>query len=75
MKKRVYRVQTLYVFEGVVEVVAESEEEARRKVIQDCEFMMGRSIHITLSDKDSIGLSPRLRRKAGRIIVQDKPSE
>ena len=52
MKKRVYRVQTLYVFEGVVEVVAESEEEARRKVIQDCEFMMGRSIHLTLPDRD-----------------------
>ena len=34
----------LYIFEGVFEVVAESEEEARRKVIQDCEFMMGRSI-------------------------------
>jgi len=34
----------LYIFEGVFEVVAESEEEARHKVIQDCEFMMGRSI-------------------------------
>ena len=52
LKKIVYRVQTLYVFEGVFEIVAESEEEARQKVVQDCEFMMVRSIHTTLPDKD-----------------------
>ena len=52
MKKSVYRVQTLYALEGVFEVVAESEEEARHKVIQDCEFMMGRSIHSSLPDEE-----------------------
>lgn len=76
MKKRVYRVQTLYVFEGVVEVVAESEEEARRKVIQDCEFMMGRSIQLIFPDRDfnwDFSTPPEV--KTGWIIVQDKPSE
>ena len=33
MKKRVYRVWTQYVLEGVFEVVAESREETRQKVI------------------------------------------
>ncbi len=76
MKKRVYRVQTLYVFEGVVEVVAESEEEARRKVIQDCEFMMGRSIQLIFPDRDfNLDFSTPPEVKTGWIIVHDKPSE
>lgn len=76
MKKRVYRVQTLYVFEGVVEVVAESEEEARRKVIQDCEFMMGRSIQLIFPDRDfNWDFSTLPEVKTGWIIVHDKPSE
>ena len=52
MGKKVYRVQTRYIFEGVFEVVAESREDARQKVIQDCELVMGRNIHSTLPDED-----------------------
>ncbi len=43
MKKKVYRVQTQYVFEGVFEVVAESKEDAQQKVLQDCGLVMGGS--------------------------------
>ena len=52
MKKRIYRVRTQYIFEGVFEVVAESREEARKKVIQDCGMVMGGSIHSTLPDEE-----------------------
>lgn len=52
MKKRVYRVRTQYIFEGVFEVVAESREEARQKVIQDCGMVMGGNIHSTLPDEE-----------------------
>ena len=52
MKKRIYRVRTQYIFEGVFEVVAESREEARKKVIQDCGTVMGGSIHSTLPDEE-----------------------
>ena len=48
MKKKVYRVRTQYIFEGVFEVVAESKEDARQKVLQDCGLVMGGSIHSTL---------------------------
>ena len=48
MKKNVYRVRTQYIFEGVFEVVAESREEARQKVIQDCGMVMGGNVHSTL---------------------------
>ena len=52
MKKKVYRVRTQYVFEGVFDVVAESKEEARQKVLQDCGLVMGGSIHSTLPDDE-----------------------
>ena len=52
MKKKVYRVRTQYIFEGVFEVVAESKEDARQKVLQDCGLVMGGSIHSTLSDDE-----------------------
>ena len=52
MKKRVYRVRTRYIFEGVFEVSAESREEARHKVILDCGLVMGGSIHSTLPDEE-----------------------
>ena len=52
MKKIVYRVRTQYVFEGVFEVVAESREEARQKVIQNCGMVMGGNIHSTLPDEE-----------------------
>lgn len=52
MKKRVYRIRTQYIFEGVFEVVAESKEDARQKVLQDCGLVMGGSIHSTLPDDE-----------------------
>ena len=56
MKKKVYRVRTQYVFEGVFDVVAESKEEARQKVLQDCRLVMGGNVHNTLPD-DEINFS------------------
>ena len=52
MKKKVYRVRTQYVFDGVFDVVAKSKEEARQKVLQDCGLVMGGSIHSTLPDDE-----------------------
>ena len=52
MKKKVYRVRTQYVFEGVFEVVAEDKEDARQKVLQNCGLVMGGSIHSTLPDDE-----------------------
>ena len=52
MKKKVYRVRTQYVFEGVFEVVAESREEARQKVIRDCGMVMGGNVHSILPDEE-----------------------
>ena len=43
-KKRIYRVRTQYTFEGVFEVLADSKENARRKVLQDCGLVMGGNI-------------------------------
>ena len=54
MKKKVYRVRTQYIFEGVFEVVAESREEARQKVLQHRGLVMGESIHSTLPDDEII---------------------
>ena len=52
MKKKVYRVWTQYIFDGVFEVVAESKEDARQKVLQNCGLVMGGSIHSTLPDDE-----------------------
>ena len=52
MKKKVYRVRTQYIFDGVFEVVAESMEDARQKVLQSCGLVMGGSIHSTLPDDE-----------------------
>lgn len=52
MRKKVYRVRTQYIFEGVFEVVAESREDARQKVIQDCGMVMGGNVHSTLPDEE-----------------------
>ena len=52
MKKKVYRVRTQYVFEGVFDVVAESKEDVRQKVLQNCGLVMGGSIHSTLPDDE-----------------------
>ncbi len=52
MKKKVYRVRTQYVFDGVFDVVAENKEDARQKVLQDSGLVMGGSIHSTLPDDE-----------------------
>ena len=51
MERKVYRVRTQYVFEGVLEVAATNREEAERKILEDCEMVMGRGIHSTLPDE------------------------
>ena len=76
MKKRVYRVRTRYIFEGVFEVSAESREEARHKVILDCGLVMGGSIHSTLPDEEinwAFSMHPEVR--TGRITVQEERTE
>ena len=76
MKKKVYRVRTQYIFEGVFEVVAESREEARKKVIQNCGLVMEGNIHSTLSDEEvnwAFSTHPDVR--TGRITVKDKQTE
>ena len=52
MKKKVYRVRTQYIFDGVFDVVAESKEDAQKKVLQNCGLVMGGSIHNTLPDNE-----------------------
>ena len=73
MKKRVYRVRTRYIFEGVFEVSAESREEARNKVILDCGLVIGGRIHSTLPDEEinwAFSTHPEVR--TGRITVQEE---
>lgn len=52
MKKKVYRVQTQYIFNGVFDVVAENKGDARQKVLQNCGLVMGGSIHSILPDEE-----------------------
>jgi len=75
-KKRVYRVRTRYIFEGVFEVVAESRAEARQKVIQDCGTVMGGNVHSTLPDEEinwAFSTQPEVR--TGQITVQEKQTK
>ena len=51
MERKVYRVRTQYVFEGVFEVAATDREEAERKILEDCGMVMGRGVHSTLPDE------------------------
>ena len=76
MKKRVYRVRTQYIFEGVFEVVAESKEEARLIVRQNCGLIMGGNIHSTLPDeKVNWAFSTHPEVRTGRITIQEKQTE
>ena len=52
MKKKVYRIRMRYIFGGVFEVVAESKEDARQKVLQNCGLVIGGSVHSTLPDDE-----------------------
>ena len=56
MKKNVYRIRMRYIFEGVYELISESKEDARQKVLQNCGLVMGGSIHSSLPD-DEINFS------------------
>ena len=51
MERKVYRVRTQYVFEGVFEVAATDREEAERKILEDCGMVMGRGVHSILPDE------------------------
>ena len=76
MKKRVYRVRTRYIFEGVFDMVAESKEEARQKVLQNCGLVIGGSIHSTLPDDEinwTFSTHPEVR--TGRITIQEERTE
>ena len=76
MKKRVYRVRTQYIFEGVFEGGAESREEARKKVLQDCGMVMGGNIHSTLPDEEvNWAFSTHSEVRTGRITVQEERTE
>ena len=70
-KKRIYRERTQYIFEGVFEVLADSKENARQKVLQDCGLVMGGSIHSTLPDeKINWAFSTHHEVKAMRVTIQ-----
>ena len=76
MKKKVFRVRTQYVFEGVFDVVAESKEDARLKVLQDCGLVMGGSIHSTLPDEEvNWAFSTHSEVRTGRITIQKEQTE
>ena len=77
MKKKVYRVRTHYIFEGVFDVVAESKEDARQKVLQNCGLVMGGSIHSTLPDDEiNWAFDRHPNKRIDRITkVQKYPSE
>ena len=70
-KKRIYRVRTQYIFEGVFEVLADSKENAQQKVLQDCGLVMGGSIHSTLPDEEiNWVFSTHPEVKATRVTIQ-----
>ena len=76
MKKKVYRVRAQYIFDGVFDVVAESKEEARQKVLQNCGLVMGGSIHSTLPDEEvNWAFSTHPDIKTERITIQEKQTE
>ena len=72
-KKRIYRVRTQYTFEGMFEVLADSKEDARQKVLQDCGLVMGGSIHSTLPDEEiNWAFSTHPEVKVTRVTIQKK---
>ena len=75
-KKRIYRVRTQYTFEGMFEVLADSKEDARQKVLQDCGLVMGGSIHSTLPDEEvNWAFSTHSEVRTGRITIQEEQPE
>ena len=73
MKKKVYRVRTQYIFEEAFDVVAESKEDTRKKVLQNCGLVMGGNVHSTLPDEEinwAFSSHPEVR--TGRITIQEE---
>ena len=57
-------------------MVAESREEARQKVIQDCGMVMGGNIHSTLPDEEiNWAFSTHPEERMGRITVREEQTE
>ena len=57
-------------------MVAESREDARKKVIQDCGMVMGGNVHSTLPDEEinwAFSTYPEVR--TGQITVQEELTE
>ena len=77
MKKKVYRVRTQYIFDGVFDVVAESKEDAQKKVLQNCGLVMDGGIHSTLPDDEiNWAFDKHPNKRIDRITkVQKYPSE
>lgn len=50
--KKVYKVKTRFVFEGVFKINASNKEEARRLVQDNCGMVMGERIQSTLDDDE-----------------------
>ena len=71
MERKVYRVRTQYVFEGVFEVVVTNREEAERKILEDCGMVMGRGGHSTLPDEQQLGFDTYLEERI--IKTTEKP--
>ena len=70
-KKKIYRVKTQYIFEGVFEVLADSKEDAQQKVLQDCGLVMGGRIHSTLPDEEiNWAFSTHPEVKTTRVTIQ-----
>lgn len=64
-----YIVKTRYVFSGVFEIKADSRDQARDIVMNDCGLVMGGDIHTTLDDEEvdwDFNIHPET--KIGRII-------
>lgn len=79
-KKKIYRVKTQYIFKGIFEVLADSKENVRQKVLQDFGLVMGGSIPSTLPDEEinfssnalnnSWAFSTHSEVKTKRIVIQ-----
>ena len=77
MERKVYRVRTQYIFEGVFEVAATNREEAERKILEDCGMVMDRGVHSTLPDEQiNWAFDTHPNKRIDRITkVQKYPSE
>jgi len=77
MKK--YRVYTEYTFSGYYDIIAETKDEARRMVTENCGLVMGGHIQTTLDDEEvpywDFNVHPESRIKEVAIRCNIKPKE